>query len=640
MQPPPAYGTAISQLRSQSNQINNNLNTFSSNVTTNYIQNLQNFNSSIGNNSNHTNSHLHTNNIRSTSRRSSMSPRVNFSPRPSPSPSVLRYAESPVTAHFTESDNGNFIVQESPRHVVEYIEKENGEMAVTEKIVEFKPSVVAITEETRLQIQDDMQSESIDNSQKQEVISSSLPKPQYIKNNEKTESELMHDKSTFKVLSNVQVNQNEYKDLYENLFPFNKNIKSEKTVTESIVQDTQEAETESPSNLQQNTSVIKATPGCSKHMFNKKAPKKLVIRNKKRLQCTQEVLKSKEETHSVVDNEVGFDESNKKTEIIQKHQSLLSIPQEKEIEIGENEELDEEYNTNMVKIEKLDDNARTSPLPSSISSQNSTEKHLQTFEITTNIVDSEIFNEDAVEEFSSNYHNDNSSIHVNFPTSSSSLDGSEIIIPDNIHPVKEDEDINTTSSNETRNTDTMEEIKVVMEETHITMKNEKENDSILAFEDKETEEEKQQKTPPLFPLSALFSKPSTSSSVFKNDFRESQDQKPSCSGNYTDFSSYSFLYPNVFNSSEQKVKVNSSSELSDVEDNDDDDKNNYLDLDTCKGGYSQIMNTLNIQTDEKMPAKGEISEQESNGDIENSWNNSVCIYIKENFLFEKRQAVR
>lgn len=33
--------------------------------------------------------------------------------------------------------------------------------------------------------------------------------------------------------------------------------------------------------------------------------------------------------------------------------------------------------------------------------------------------------------------------------------------------------------------------------------------------------------------------------------------------------------------------------------------------------------SLNIRTDEKMPAKGEISEQESNGDVEGLWSHQV-----------------
>lgn len=59
-----------------------------------------------------------------------------------------------------------------------------------------------------------------------------------------------------------------------------------------------------------------------------------------------------------------------------------------------------------------------------------------------------------------------------------------------------------------------------------------------------------------------------------------------------------------------------------------DKQSSYMDLDGCKtnSGGVRAMSTdsLNIRTDEKMPAKGEISEQESNGDIEGSWSHQVC----------------
>lgn len=44
------------------------------------------------------------------------------------------------------------------------------------------------------------------------------------------------------------------------------------------------------------------------------------------------------------------------------------------------------------------------------------------------------------------------------------------------------------------------------------------------------------------------------------------------------------------------------------------------------GVYSNSSGALNIRTDEKMPAKGEISEQESICDIENSWSQPVSYY--------------
>ncbi|XP_039493817.2 uncharacterized protein LOC120453260 [Drosophila santomea] len=59
------------------------------------------------------------------------------------SSSVLRYAESPV-AHYLERDNGDFIVQETPKHIVECVEKEDGEFSVIERIYQSPPSVLHI----------------------------------------------------------------------------------------------------------------------------------------------------------------------------------------------------------------------------------------------------------------------------------------------------------------------------------------------------------------------------------------------------------------------------------------------------------------------------------------------------------------
>lgn len=58
-------------------------------------------------------------------------------------PSVLRYAESPV-AHYLERDNGDFIVQETPKHIVECVEKEDGQFSVIERIYQSPPSVLHI----------------------------------------------------------------------------------------------------------------------------------------------------------------------------------------------------------------------------------------------------------------------------------------------------------------------------------------------------------------------------------------------------------------------------------------------------------------------------------------------------------------
>lgn len=62
------------------------------------------------------------------------------------------------------------------------------------------------------------------------------------------------------------------------------------------------------------------------------------------------------------------------------------------------------------------------------------------------------------------------------------------------------------------------------------------------------------------------------------------------------------------------------------------ERTSYMNIDRCKNTSSTerapSTDSLNIITDEKMPAKGEISEQESNGDIESSWSHQVCISIR------------
>lgn len=66
----------------------------------------------------------------------------------------------------------------------------------------------------------------------------------------------------------------------------------------------------------------------------------------------------------------------------------------------------------------------------------------------------------------------------------------------------------------------------------------------------------------------------------------------------------------------------------------DNEKNSYMDLDVYKNTNSYeerapSTDSLNIRTDEKMPAKGEISEQESNGDVEGSlWSHQVIIFFR------------
>lgn len=75
-------------------------------------------------------------------------------PSPSNCSSVLRYAESPV-AHYLERDNGDFIVQETPKHIVECVEKDNGEFSVIERIYQSPPSVLHIHDDEEDDEKDD-----------------------------------------------------------------------------------------------------------------------------------------------------------------------------------------------------------------------------------------------------------------------------------------------------------------------------------------------------------------------------------------------------------------------------------------------------------------------------------------------------
>lgn len=65
----------------------------------------------------------------------------------------------------------------------------------------------------------------------------------------------------------------------------------------------------------------------------------------------------------------------------------------------------------------------------------------------------------------------------------------------------------------------------------------------------------------------------------------------------------------------------------------DDNRSNYTDLDvnlkTSRSDVNiraQSTDSLNIRTDEKMPARGEISEQESNGEMEQPWHHPVSFF--------------
>lgn len=65
----------------------------------------------------------------------------------------------------------------------------------------------------------------------------------------------------------------------------------------------------------------------------------------------------------------------------------------------------------------------------------------------------------------------------------------------------------------------------------------------------------------------------------------------------------------------------------------DDNRSNYTDMDVHVKSRNEVhirapsTDSLNIRTDEKMPARGEISEQESNGEIEQPWHPVILIFL-------------
>ncbi|XP_055848257.1 uncharacterized protein LOC129913547 [Episyrphus balteatus] len=144
------------------------------------------------------------------------------------SPSVLRFAESPVTAHYLERENGDFIVQETPKHVVECVEKDDGEFSVIERVYHMPPSVVQINEDEEDDLsehgsnsediklnEDDHQNESWTSggtSTDQGQLTQATPQPQ--------------KKSGITVLSDVQLDLSEYLDLVGNIIASGKVAKN------------------------------------------------------------------------------------------------------------------------------------------------------------------------------------------------------------------------------------------------------------------------------------------------------------------------------------------------------------------------------------------------------------------------------
>ncbi|XP_037884602.1 LOW QUALITY PROTEIN: uncharacterized protein LOC119634460 [Glossina fuscipes] len=209
--------------------------------------------------------------------------------------SVLRYAESPV-AHYLERENGDFIVQETPKHVMEYVEEEDGEFSVIERIYQSPPSVLHIHDEDDVDgdvsskevlspkvsgkksksFDNEQKSEKIDNSDneedfmsisgesdQEEFVASNHPKSkkpdidsmskqsdmsltnetETLSNSKITpstnaSSSLSQDsmrkkspKNTITVLSDVQLNLNEYLDLVGNIIASSKISPQRKTLS-------------------------------------------------------------------------------------------------------------------------------------------------------------------------------------------------------------------------------------------------------------------------------------------------------------------------------------------------------------------------------------------------------------------------
>ncbi|XP_037954785.1 putative mediator of RNA polymerase II transcription subunit 26 isoform X2 [Teleopsis dalmanni] len=118
--------------------------------------------SSQQSNTSNTNACTTTSTTGTTATRQTNSPFISMLGASVASPSVLRYAESPV-AHYLERDNGDFIVQETPKHIVECVEKENGEFSVIERIYQSPPSVLHIHDEDEDEDEDEHDSNNDSN---------------------------------------------------------------------------------------------------------------------------------------------------------------------------------------------------------------------------------------------------------------------------------------------------------------------------------------------------------------------------------------------------------------------------------------------------------------------------------------------
>ncbi|XP_038112684.1 uncharacterized protein LOC6045624 isoform X1 [Culex quinquefasciatus] len=68
-------------------------------------------------------------------------------PPPPPPPAMPSTSRSNLQAQYTEKDDGNFVVTENPKKVVEYTENDEGDFMVIEKIIKSPPRIVQIVDE-------------------------------------------------------------------------------------------------------------------------------------------------------------------------------------------------------------------------------------------------------------------------------------------------------------------------------------------------------------------------------------------------------------------------------------------------------------------------------------------------------------
>lgn len=481
---------------------------------------------------------------------------------------------SQVAAQYFEKENGDFILHESPTSLAEYTEKENGEFLLTEKVIEKAPSV--------LHFNDDQTDKNLF------LVSNSSSK----------------NTSGLKVLSDVPVRVS---DMTSSTGTFIIEYQNENPGTpfKSVIRTaTNETETSSFLNIESVES-IKSLPTQTRpstKFFLNKQPKKLIVKLKKPVQSTseeiepievenkpEEFLEEKaEEKSATADEKVRVKYHKRKNHLLENFRKDECLPVECE---DKNEE-----NPPVVQVQEEDE--------ITVSEETKPETNLlQLLEMTTE--------EECVSDYIGPFTPLSSKFEIEENT-------------ENENSFKSEPEVQTT---ETISIEEIEEPKEI-EQSLVQ--------GILSFGissnqiksenwSTKTEDETIKETQPIDTEAGPSNRIDYS---FPNLFANEQ-----------------FLY-----SPEERNRVSNILEFN--QENDDgtntwhrqsfspqyvtqfeNDRNSYMDLDACKTNNSvncdqaASVDSLNIRTDEKMPAKGEISEQESNGDNgEGSWNNQVCFF--------------